>query len=42
LSCYIKEVDNPGRRIANKPAKADHIRPFVLNGFYATDAYAID
>lgn len=49
FSCGITQVDNFFRRTANKLAKADNIRTFVmvgpegeLIGFYATNAHAID
>ena len=49
FSCGISQVDNFFRRTANKLAKADNIRTFVmvgpegeLIGFYATNAHAID
>ncbi len=49
FSCGITQVDNFFRRTANKLAKADNVRTFVmigaegeLIGFYATNAHAID
>lgn len=49
FSCGIAQVDNFFRRTANKLAKADNVRIFVmvnpegdLIGFYATNAHAID
>lgn len=49
FSCGIDQVDNFFRRTANKLAKADNVRAFVmvgpegeLIGFYATNAHAID
>ncbi|WP_230772376.1 GNAT family N-acetyltransferase [Sphingomonas sp. Leaf4] len=49
FSCGISQVDNFFRRTANKLAKADTVRTFVmvspegkLIGFYATNAHAID
>ncbi|HEU0067326.1 MAG TPA: GNAT family N-acetyltransferase [Sphingomonas sp.] len=49
FSCGIAQVDNFFRRTANKLAKVDNIRTFVmvgpkreLIGFYATNAHAID
>lgn len=49
FSCGVSQVDNFFRRTANKLAKADNIRTFVmvgpegeLIGFYATNAHAID
>lgn len=49
FSCGIAQVDNFFRRTANKLAKADNLRAFVmvdpkdeLIGFYATNAHSID
>ncbi len=49
FSCGIAQVDNFFRRTANKLAKADNVRTFVmvgprgeLIGFYAANAHAID
>jgi len=49
FSCGIAQVDNFFRRTANKLAKADNIRTFVMVGpegepigFYAVNAHAID
>ncbi len=49
FSCGISQVDNFFRRTANKLAKADTVRTFVMVdsadrviGFYATNAHAID
>lgn len=49
FSCGIDQVDNFFRRTANKLAKADNVRTFVmvgragqLIGFYAANAHAID
>lgn len=49
FSCGISQVDNFFRRTANKLARADNIRTFVmagpdgeLIGFYAVNAHAID
>jgi len=49
FSCGTAQVDNFFRRTANKLAKADNVRTFVmvspegeLIGFYATNAHAID
>ncbi|WP_442679837.1 GNAT family N-acetyltransferase [Sphingomonas sp. ASY06-1R] len=49
FSCGIAQVDNFFRRTANKLARADNIRTFVmlnsageLIGFYAVNAHAID
>lgn len=49
FSCGIAQIDNFFRRTANKLAKADHVRTFVmvgsdgeLIGFYAVNAHAID
>jgi GNAT superfamily N-acetyltransferase len=49
FSCGIAQVDNFFRRTANKLAKADHVRTFVMVGpdgepigFYAVNAHAID
>ena len=49
FSCGITQVDNFFRRTANKLAKADNIRTFIMSapegqliGFYATSADAID
>lgn len=49
FSCGVAQVDNFFRRTANKLAKADNLRVFVLTGpddaligFYALNAHAID
>jgi GNAT superfamily N-acetyltransferase len=49
FSCGVTQVDNFFRRTANKLAKADNVRTFVmvgfegeLIGFYATNAHSID
>jgi ribosomal protein S18 acetylase RimI-like enzyme len=49
FGCGIPQVDNFFRKTANKLARADHSRTFVmvapggdLIGFYATNAHAID
>ena len=49
FSCGITQVDNFFRRTANKLARADNVRTFVmadpegkLIGFYAVNAHAID
>ena len=49
FSCGIRQVDNFFRRTANKLAKADNVRTFVmvglkgeLIGFYAVNAHAVD
>ena len=49
FSCGVPQVDNFFRRTANKLAKADNVRTFVmvgpeggLIGFYALNAHAID
>lgn len=49
FSCGIAQVDNYFRRTANKLAKADNVRTFVMVGpagnvigFYAVNAHAID
>lgn len=49
FSCGVTQVDNFFRRTANKLAKADNVRTFVmvgleseLIGFYAVNAHAID
>ena len=49
FSCGITQVDNFFRRTANKLAKADNVRTFVmvgpegeLIGFYAVNAHAVD
>lgn len=49
FSCGVPQVDNYFRRTANKLAKADIVRTFVmvgaegeLIGFYAVNAHAID
>lgn len=49
FSCGVDQVDNFIRRTANKLAKADNIRTFVMVGpdsemigFYAVNAHAID
>lgn len=49
FSCGIDQVDNFFRRTANKLAKADNIRTFVMTGpegeligFYALNAHAVD
>lgn len=49
FSCGITQVDNFFRRTANKLARADNVRTFVMTGpegeligFYAVNAHAID
>lgn len=49
FSCGIEQVDNFFKRTANKLAKADNVRVFVLTtadqdliGFYALNAHSID
>lgn len=49
FSCGVTQVDNFFRRTANKLAKADNVRTFVMVGsagapigFYAVNAHAID
>lgn len=49
FSCGVRQVDNVFRRTANKLAKADNVRTFVmvgpegeLIGFHAINAHAID
>lgn len=49
FSCRVEQVDNYFKRTANKLAKADNVRIFVLTaadqgliGFYALNAHSID
>ncbi len=48
LSCGVEQVDNFFKRTANKLAKADNLRVFVMDapdgaviGFYALNAHAV-